>query len=444
MIHSKRTIIFYIPLLRSSRTSSRFFLGLCLLLLGQTAWAQNRKDLEEKRKRIVKEIQLTDKLLKNNTKTKEVTLDRYYTLQSQIENRESLIQNVGEEIEAAESSIQRNTDVIQSLSSDISKMQAEYGKMVRNAFRNKTLSNPLLYILSAENLNQAYRRWLFLRKYDRLRKQQAQAIVFTQNMLSRRLKELEQTRIEKENLLIYLQGQKSTLTSELNDKDKLLRGLEQNESKLKQDLMAKQQAHERLNQAIEQVIQEEVRKRVEEARNAKPATPAPSPGDPVASSGKASAIATPKTRTLAPAVMEDVSSSSFRLKRGKLPWPVESGFISRAYGPQKHPTLKNIDITNNGIDIRTEESANVLAVAEGIVAGVQFIPGHDFTVILQHGDYYTVYSNLAQTRLNKGDHVSVKQSIGKVSINPITSASELHFEVWHEKERQNPAVWIRK
>jgi septal ring factor EnvC (AmiA/AmiB activator) len=269
-------------------------------------------------------------------------------------------------------------------------------------------------------------------------------------MLSKRIKELEQTRIEKENLLVYLQGQRSTLTSEMVDKNNLLKGLEQNESKLRQDLQEKQQAHENLNQAIEKVIQEEVRKRVEEARRTKPAVPVSPPPKteaPIVSTNKETAVA-PKTKSnvnaLPATANEDVSSSAFRLKRGKLPWPVDNGFISRGYGPQKHPTLKNIEITNNGIDIRTDESADVVAVAEGIVAGVQFIPGHDYTVILQHGDYYTVYSNLSVTRLGKGDRIAAKQMIGKVSSNPITGSSELHFELWHEKERMNPATWIRK
>jgi hypothetical protein len=121
-------------------------------------------------------------------------LDRFVTLQNQIESRESLIQTVDQEITEADASIQRNGAVVQSLSVDIERMQAEYSRMVRNAFLHKTLSNPLLYILSAENLNQAFRRWLFLRKYDRFRIQQSEAIVFTRSMLSKRIKELEQTR----------------------------------------------------------------------------------------------------------------------------------------------------------------------------------------------------------------------------------------------------------
>ncbi|MEO6036921.1 MAG: M23 family metallopeptidase, partial [Saprospiraceae bacterium] len=143
-------------------------------------------------------------------------------------------------------------------------------------------------------------------------------------------------------------------------------------------------------------------------------------------------------------IAEDNFSRDFQQKRGQLPWPVESGFIARGYGVQKHPTLKNIEITNNGVDIRTEESAIVYAVFAGRVAGVQFIPGHDYTIIIQHGTYYTVYANLSETSINKDDQVRMRQPIGRVSNNAITGTTELHFELWFQKERLNPAQWIRK
>jgi septal ring factor EnvC (AmiA/AmiB activator) len=417
-----------------------------MLLIPFEAGAQSRKELEDKRKKLIRDIQLTDKLLKKTTATKEETYDRYLALQNQIESRESLIQTIGEELNAADEAISRNNAVVQSLSMDIQRMQDEYGQMVRSAFRRKTLSNPLLYLLSAESLNQAFRRWLFLRKYDQFRKKQAEAIAFTRDLLSKRITELEDTRKEKENLLAYLKGQRAMLTVSLVDKNILLTALEKDENKLKQDLQKKQQAHESLNSAIEKVIQEEVRKRVEEARKAKP--PAPPPAAKTqetvnAAPAKGAAPAVAAGKAVEADIPEDNISQFFRQRKGKLPWPVENGFIARPFGRQKHPTIKNIEVTNNGIDIRTEESAEVHAVCDGKVSYVQFIPGHDYTIIIQHGNYYTVYSNLAETKLSKGDNVKSRQSIGSVSTNPITGSSELHFELWFEKERMDPAGWIK-
>lgn len=424
------------------RTAILLSLGLALAL-PTSGFGQNKKDLEEKRKKLIRDIEITDKMLKKTTKTRETTLDRYVTLQSQIERRENLIQTLTDELEDSETVIARTGGVITSLARDVKTMQDDYGKMVRNAYRRKMLSNPLLYILSAESINQAFRRWIFLRKYDRFRKKQAEAIRFTQNMLSKKIAALENTQREKENLLVALQGQRTALSTELVDKEKLLKDLEKDENRLKQDLQKKQEAHEALNQAIERVIQEEIRKKVEEARRPKPSAPAstppvtvkPAPANAESRSEEAAEIAE---------IPEDGLSIAFKQNRGQLPWPVENGVISRSFGRQKHPTLRNIEITNNGVDIRTDQSAAVRAVYDGKVAGVQFIPGHDYTVILQHGNYYTVYSNLSESNLSKGQRVKAKQIIGRVSTNAITGASELHFEVWHQKTRLNPAGWINK
>ncbi|HND88234.1 MAG TPA: hypothetical protein PK971_07895, partial [Saprospiraceae bacterium] len=249
---------------------------LLLLLLPLCASAQSKKDLEEKRKKIIRDIRSTERMIQKTAQSREATYDRFVALKSQIESREHLISTIQAEMEAADRSMERNNGVVAALNEDIGRMQEEYGRTLRAAYRRKTLSNPLLYLLSAESLNQAFLRWLFLRKYDRFRKQQAEAIEFTRNMLAKRSQELEQTRIEKENLLVSLQGQKVTLTAESAEKTELLQFLEKDEGRLRQDLQKKQQAHEALNQAIEQVIQEAVRKQVEEARR----TPRPAASPP--------------------------------------------------------------------------------------------------------------------------------------------------------------------
>jgi murein hydrolase activator len=438
---------------------------LCCWLAPAQLAAQNRKELEEKRKKILKDIEATQRMLKKTEANKEAVYDRFVALQNQIESRETLIQTLQDEITAADESVQRNEAVITALSQDIKQMEAEYGRTVRNAFRRKTLSNPLLYILSAASLNQAFRRWLFLRKYDEFRKKQAAAIRATREMLSRKNQNIQDTRIEKENLLVSMGGQKQVLTSELTDKNKLIQSLGQDQDRLKKDLERKQVTYQSLNVAIERVIEEEISKREAEAKKKKPKTeaekPKPTPVPPKVEkpAEKPATKVTPKptppkptpAEERSPEVLpeapqgeEDVETQDFRASQGRLPWPVANGFIARKFGKQKHPTLPNLEITNNGIDIRTEESAAVSSVFAGRVAGVQYIAGHDYTVIIQHGDYYTVYSNLAQTTLQKGDPVRIRQNIGTVSNNPITGASEIHFELWRQKERLNPALWIKK
>ena len=430
--------------------------ALCCSVLPLTEiTAQNKSTLEEKRKKLTKEIEITNKLLSKTKKNKTAAYEQYVTLQNQIERRESLIQTIDHEINESEESIARNSAVIEALSSDIAQMKEEYGKTLRTAFRRKTLTNPLLFILSAENLNQAFRRWLFLRKYNRFRMGQAEAISFTREILSKKLASLEEQKTTKEQLRIEMTGQRGTLTTELVDKNDLLKSLNQNEEKLLAELKEKQTTKLALDNSIERIITTEIRKKEESEATKKrlaaekkaqekkelPVAPPPAPE----STPKVNQTPVVKPAAILPAVVveEDLISSAFKKQKGRLPWPVEGGFIARAYGLQKHPTLKNINITNNGIDIRTSEDAPVHTIFDGKVAGVQYIPGHDYTVIIQHGDYYTVYSNLSQTPLNKGDQVAAGANIGSVSTNPISGAAELHFELWKEKERMNPASWIK-
>ena len=420
------------------RLSSVLCCFMALFFLPFNTLAQTKKELEDKRKKMIRDIATTEKMIRKTKQNKEATYDRFVALQNQIVSRGSLIETLNIELNTAEEGILRNQDVIASLERDIANMRTEYARTIRNAFRQKTISNPLLYILSAESLNQAFRRWLFLRKYDQRRHEEAAAIVATQEMLARKVDSLKDTRLEKESLLLSMQGQEESLKVELIEKDKILQVLSKDESRLKADLIKKQAEHEMLNRAIENIITEQVRKKAAEARK-----PKPLPSSPVKKLEKQPENTRSPEKNTAELATDEVSLG-FAKNRGRLPWPVESGFIARAFGRQKHPTLKNIEITNNGVDIRTEEHAVVHAVFEGRVAGTQFIPGHDYTVILQHGDYYTVYSNLAETTLVKGDNVRAQQNIGTVSYNTITGSSELHFELWHDKERINPSGWIKK
>ncbi len=445
---------------------------LCGLLQPATLIAQNKKNLEDKRKKLTKEIEITSKLLDKTKQNKSAVYERFVTLQNQIERREDLIQTIENEIVESENIITRNTGVIAALNEDVSKMRAEYGQILRTSFRLKALNNPLMFLLSAENLNQAYRRWIFLRNYNKYRVGQQEAIAFTQSILSKKIVSLGLEKTEKEQLLMEMQGQKGTLTTELTDKNTMLQTLSTDEAKLRSELEEKQKTKAALDNSIERTIAEEERKKDEitVAKNKKkaaaspppkaanpvpkPAIPAPSVPNvlpkPIDNPPKPVTEPAPKPQkavvTEAPekeVEVEDITSQSFQKLRGRLPWPVDGGFIARAYGKQKHPTLKNIEITNNGIDIRSSEEAPVRSVFEGKVAGVQYIPGHDYTVIIQHGNYYTVYSNLSETNLSKGDIVAAGSLVGKVSTNPISGAAELHFELWREKERLNPASWIK-
>lgn len=417
--------------MKFQRTTSVSIKSILFLLLAYFCWSplaysQSRKSLESKRKKLLKEIKATSKLLSKTSKNRMATLDRYVALQQQVKFREELIETLNAEMEFAVKSLERTSNVVFSLEEDLDRLEKEYAILARNAFRQKSNNSNLLFIFSATNFNQAFQRWQYIKQFNNYRKKQAQLIIETQSSLKEKIALLEERKEEKENLLLSNEEQKKALAEELNDKSLMLESLQKDEQRLKNELTEQREAHNKLNNVIEEVIRKEMlaNRKQERSRTAlqkknknTPATPRP----------------TPKT---------NVMGTGFYSNKGKLPWPVVNGVIIKHFGKQPHPTLKRVEITNNGIDIQTHANAKVRAVYDGVVVGKQFIPGYNNMLIIKHGNYYTVYSNLKDVLVKKDETVKIRQEIGVASQKG--SVSQVHFEIWRDKERLNPARWIAR
>lgn len=395
-----------------------------LFYIPLSIFGQDRKVLEEQRKQLIEEIEQTSTLLASAKKDKEAALDRYFVLQRQIRKRQQLINTLKEELVLTDASILRVDEVITFLSNDIDRLKKEYSQMLQIAYRHRKSQSFLVFLFSARNFNDAYRRWQYIRQYDRYRKRQAEVIIATQESLRDRASTLVARKEEKQKLLASSVQQQSLLSRELKEKDEILSSLKKNEAQLSGVLQKQQAAHQKLNDAIEEIIVAEMAKRRKEARSSE-------------------ALAKRKEESKEVAAGKAVASNlvaNFRKNKGRLPWPVQEGIITKNFGTQPHPTLKGIQISNNGIDIETDKEATVYAIFDGEVVGVQFIPGYKTTVILQHGQYYSVYSNLEDTFVKRGEQISASQRIGKVG----RDKPELHFEIWREKQRLNPVHWVNK
>jgi septal ring factor EnvC (AmiA/AmiB activator) len=411
-----------------SRKTSLLILALLLAVVAGFA-QQSRKELEEKRKKLLKDIEQTSSLLKQTKQDKAATLSRYVTLQKQINKRQQLVETLQAEMGYLLDNMERTATVVIALNDDIERLKTEYVQIARHAYRQKLTHSNWLFLLSAKSFNEAFRRWQYIRQYDRHRQRQARLILDTQQMLLGKIESLEERKKEKENLLSTEQRQSRILGIEMEAKNSLLQELKGDEARLARDLEDKQASANKLNKAIEKVIREEMERIRREERSAAAAASAAAPGK------AAVPTATPEV---------NIISKEFNSNRGNLPWPVRNGVITGHFGRQPHPTIPNIEIVNNGIDIRTDAGAAVRSVFEGTVVGTQFIPGFDYMVILQHGSYYTVYSNLEEVSVKKGDKIIIGQSLGKVSTDQKTRTSEVHFEIWKEKTRLNPQEWVRK
>lgn len=406
---------------RSLHFAKKIFTLLLILAVCASAFGQqSRKSLEEKRKKLLREIEQTSGLLKQTKENREATFSRYLTLQKQISKRRQLLETMQAEIQLIVENVDRTVEVVNALNDDIGNLKTEYAKMARHAYRQRLTRTDWLFLFSAKSFNDAFRRWQYLRQYDRYRQKQAHLIVETQKTLLDKIAMLEERKQEREHLIDSEKRQSEMLGLEMTAKNRMLEDLKGDEARLARELDQKRTAAEKLSAAIEKVILEEIEKAKKAERPA------------VAGSGPKPST-TPETNVL---------SKDFQNNKGKLPWPVKNGVITGYFGRQQHPTIKSVEITNNGIDIRTDQGSPVRAVFEGTVVGTQFIPGFDYMVIIQHGEYYTVYSNLEEVSVKKGDKIAVRQNLGKVSTNRKTNASEVHFEIWREKTRLNPVEWV--
>jgi septal ring factor EnvC (AmiA/AmiB activator) len=331
--------------------------------------------------------------------------------------------------------------VINALHNDVNQLKNEYSKTVRRTFRQKLNHSFLLFLFSSESFNQAFQRFQYIRQYDKFRKKQVQMIFGMQQTLRSKVAALngeKETQVEE---LHEVTAQAQNLGRELTENEKELGVLKNKENNLKQDLALQARNHERLDAAIEKYIQDELEARRRATIRLNPENEMVLRTD---RNGRKTKEIVDKPRSKeekipAESAASRVLSNSFSSNKGKLPWPVSDGSISRAYGRQRHPEVSSVWINNNGIDIRTANSSNINAVFKGRVVGSQFINGVNYMVIVEHGSYYSVYSNLDKVYVKAGDEVSTNQSIGRLS-----STGDLHIEIWNGKARQNPKAWLRR
>ena len=389
-------------------------------------FGQSRKDLEMRRRALLNEISKTNELLENTRANRESTINQYFTLQKQIEKRSQLITTLQEEVQLSEQSIERSKEVVFALSEDIETLKVEYGEMARKAYRMKLMDNKILFLFSSKSFNDAFRRWNYLKQYDTYRQKQTKLIELTQGTLSHKATQLQERNKKKEQLLLSELSQKNILDQELNDSDKLLAKLRSSEVKLEEELGEKKSIHEELNRSIARIIAAEIDRKQKEALANRP------------KKKETDTIASTPTAPTVPL------HSNFAANKGHMPWPVENGVIISQFGDQTHPGLKHVRIKNNGIDIHTNDRAEAKAIFEGEVLGMQFVPGQNYLVIVQHGDYFSVYSNLESVVVRRGDKVKPHDPVGRVGLDKISNNYEMHLEIWKQKNPVNPVSWLMR
>lgn len=386
--------------------------------------AQDKKSqLQAKKAKIEEEINYTNKLLSETKKNKQASLNQLVLLNKKISKRQELINAISNEIQLIDRKIKVTNDTIATLTENIKQLKAEYAKMIYYAQKNQSSYSRLMFIFSAESFNQAYQRLKYFQQYSSYRQNQVRVIKETQALLAQKVSLLENQKREKLSLKTVEESEKQKLSQEKTQQDKTVRQLSQKERELLKKLRENEKAAKKLQKAIENLIAEELRKAREAAK--KTGTK-PSPENAFG---------------LTPSEMK--LSSNFAGNKGNLPWPTERGVVSATFGEHPHPVLKGIKTKNNGIDISTSSGATARAIFDGEVTSTMTLPNYNNVIIIRHGEFLTVYSNLGQIYVKKGDKVTTKQKLGVIETDD-TGKTKLHFELWKGKILQNPEGWIAK
>ena len=401
-----------------------------LMIAGRySGLAQNTKEnLQKTKKQLEQEIKYTNTLLEQTQKSKQTSLNKLLLINRQIEKREALVGAINSEIDQIQEEIGIQAVQIQHLSDELKKMKDEYASMIYYAYKNLNIFNRIMFIFAAEDFNQAFHRLRYYQQYSSYRRTQAEIIRKTQTDLARKIQDLEMTKNQKATLAQSKEEEKNKLIGEKEIKNSAVQELSKKEKQLAATLREKQQAALNLQKEIEKLIAEEIRASAARAKKTAKAANKPKPE------------ITESKIMLTPVEME--LSSSFASNKGKLPWPSEKGIITGVFGEHAHPILKYVKVKNNGIDITTDEGANVRCVFNGKVSRVMSFPNMNKVVIIRHGEFLTVYSNLEEVSVTDGQEISTKQPIGKVHTSKDDSKTEYHFEIWLGKTIQDPQEWL--
>lgn len=415
------------------------FLVLTFLVNGQSL-----DELRKKKQKTNEQIKYTTKLLEEAKKNETKTLNKFKILNKQIELRTNLITGINSEVGVLADFIDQNAWLVASLNADMEGLKKEYAQMIVFAQRNQTNYNKLLFVLSSNSFNQAYKRIMYLRQYTEYRKRQAELIQWIRDLVQVKVSRLQLQRVEKETLLQSKKQEADQLNKEKKQQGQYLTTLQKKQKEFEKKLREQQQIEAQLSNEIQKIVEEEVRKARERARELareKAKEAAKQSGKPA---GK------PTTKSNEPTSYEmtpeeKLASGQFEQNKHRLPWPVERGVITDHFGVHEHPVLKNIQVKNNGIDISTVQGVKARAVFAGEVSRVFMVTGGNMAVIIRHGKYLTVYSNLVNIQVKSGDKVSIKQTIGTIGTdNDDESKTVLKFQIWKENEKQNPEDWIAR
>ena len=417
-----------------------FLFGCLIAVSTVSAQIDKQKELEEKRQAILEEIKQINSLLFKTKKEEKSVLSQVEDLNQRISASENLIRVTNQQANLLTRNINDNIERISSLREELKIMKADYAEMVRKSYKSKSQQSRIMFLLSSQNFLQAYKRVQYMKQYAKFRKKQGEGIKAKTEELQKLNADLIEQKKTKQKLIAENELAKKQLTEERKDQQLLVATLKKDESKFTGQIRAKQKEADEIDRQIDALVKAAIEEANRIARE-KSLAEAKKKGTTVTST-KNVVTKEAKTEEFALTAEDKALAASFTSNKGKLPWPVEKGMVVKSFGTHQHPQFPNVTTNSSGVEIATADNASVRAIFEGQVMSIQVIKGANKVVFIQHGDYISVYSNLATVSVKKGDKVSTKQNIGTVAKSPTEGKTVLKFYIYQNKTKINPADWI--
>lgn len=376
---------------------------------------KSRAQLEQEKKENLEKINQAEKILNQTRYKKSATIGQLNALNYKIEAQEALTNSISNELSLLNEKLNEIGSIINSMEEDLESMKAEYISMLYATQKSNQSLSKLAYIFASESFYEMFMRLKYMEYYGTMRRQQAKQIEMIKELLIGQKESVEDVRMEKSTLLQEQIFRNRELNKLKISQSNLVAELSKREKQVRSEIDERKKAVENLEKVIADLIKEEIEKSSKGASSSKFAL-------------------TPEAKEL---------SDSFAGNKNKLFWPVTAGFISQKFGTHPHPVYKNIIVNNNGVDIQTNENEEIRAVFDGEVKNVAFIPGMNNVVMVQHGEYFTVYAKLKTVDVKKGEKVTAKQSLGVVYTDR-DGTSEIQFQVWKNNNKLNPEQWLFK
>ena len=387
------------------------FLSL-ILSLGYAQTQKSKAQLQKDRQKSLTRIKETEKILTETSKKKKNTLGELSALNARIREQENLVGSIKSEVEMMDSDLQENYGILNVLAEDLDRMRTEYANMMFATQRASSGLNKLTFLFSSKSFDQFMSRMKYMEQYGQARQEQARAIRLVQEQLTNQVRHIDSLRAEK-SVLLKEELKENDELKNLKEKQKtVVRSLEKEEKKLRKDLEDTKKAVAKLDKLISEIVKEELARAARES----------------------------KAKNAVSSAAVALTSASFEGNKKKFAWPV-SGFISQRFGRQKHPVLPRVETWNDGINIQTREGEKVKSIFKGEVRRVAFIPGIGPSVIINHGEYFSVYAGLKDVSIKMGDKVETNQVIGSVIMNA-EGKSELRFQIRKNVVALDPEEWL--